>query len=67
MRFHVRDMAVGFRFRFSIVIIVAALVYLNMSNRETPGDMFNLFTKVGAVAVAFLAAFASLAAAAIID
>lgn len=61
-------MAVGFRFRFSIGIIVAAtLVYLNMSNRETPGDAFNLFTKVGAVAVAFVAAFASLAAAAIID
>ncbi|ABS15829.1 MULTISPECIES: hypothetical protein [Brucella/Ochrobactrum group] len=54
-------------FGFSIVIIVAALVYLNMSNRETPGDTFNLFTKVGAVAVAFVAAFASLAAAAIID
>ncbi|KAB2667184.1 hypothetical protein F9K85_06205 [Brucella tritici] len=54
-------------FGFSIVIIVAALVYLNMSNRETPGDMFNLFTKVGAVAVALVAAFASLAAAAIID
>lgn len=54
-------------FGFSVVIVVAALVYLNMSSRETPGDTFNLFTKVGAVAVAFVAAFASLAAAAIID
>ncbi|MFK0685708.1 hypothetical protein SD208_15445 [Ochrobactrum sp. BD67] len=52
---------------FSFVIIVAALVYLNMSNRETPGDTFNLFTKVGAVAAACVAAFASFAAAAIID
>ena len=52
---------------FSTVIIVAALVYLNTSSRETPGDTFNLSTKVGAVAVAFVAAFASLAAAAIID
>ncbi|MBC2885054.1 hypothetical protein H7Q97_06515 [Ochrobactrum sp. CM-21-5] len=52
---------------FSGVVISLALGYLSMSNRKTPGDMFDLVIKVGGVGLAFLAAFASLAAAAIID